>query len=81
MRPKGQDISLADLIVLGGCTAIEKPRKTAVLTSKYPSHRADRHHGMNAEARVRPKQMASVTTRSRNTAFRPRNVDRAQLPP
>ena len=83
----GKKVSLADLIVLGGCAAVEKAAKDAGHKVKVPirsrPHRRDRRvrPTLNPSPCSNRSPMVSATTSNRNWPYRSEAllVDRAQL--
>ena len=71
----GKQVSLADIIVLGGCAAVEQAAKAAGADVKVPSHRAgpmprNSRRTWKRSNRLSPWPTGSATTRSRSTPYR-----------
>ena len=74
----GKQVSLADLIVLGGCAAVEQAAKNAGTTSRFPSRRGarmrcrSRRTSSRSPCWSRPRT-GSATTSGTDTAAPPRS--------
>ena len=74
----GKKVSLADMIVLGGCAAVEQAAKKAGhdITVPFAPGRTDASQEQTDSASfsvLEPKPTASATTRRPNTPYRPRS--------